>query len=643
LLLYVRRAGDAAQARLAKFISGEEKLGTSVARGDEAGGRIGAQGPAVDGVGGAAAVGGGAGAAATGRVAQAQPSVEGTMREGQKPVEQETSMGQEERVVRYATASEGAEKKRRLLEESARQQGEVVLGEERMLGTIFEQYPKLRKVRGVGSMIGAWRADPEKARAYAERAQAEGWLDVEDGQGKATAGGGVHASSAIWRALGRGAGPGGSGRKDGGKASKEERHARREQAARAAEQRAEAARQLSMKQLRAGKSTQAGRLAVAVLRAKGVEASKAGEKSVGAGAGSIARLGTSEALAQEFGKDRLERVLQQWRQQAVHERAGGDVVPDFAVLVSVLVADRAADLDVAVASSLADEVGEVDRTRWGRMQASLPAEIVEGLLSAFELQYGARAREILSESWSRDLELWEEFVVDLRGLGVLQVHSDACERDDVMECMRSCLRAHVRFAAICTKTVVAPSDTETQTELRLLGYEIGHGKIWGDSQCLADSLLQLLQREGVLAGDISDPERKEACAENRRRLIAHEDPAVRPRNRCAATGTDRGEDPRAYLQHDVHAEPTIWFFLEWFALKGKVLCDLPRGGICLTVFSRFDSAIGGRAVVQVCGRERPQGRDGVLRLNLYNLTGSGNSGFHYDPLFVSAGVAALDG
>ncbi len=97
----------------------------------------------------------------------------------------------------------------------------------------------------------------------------------------------------------------------------------------------------------------------------------------------------------------------------------------------------------------------VDRTRWGRMQASLPPEIVEGLLSACELQYGARAREILSESWSRDLELWDEFVVEMRGLGVLQVHSDACERDDVMECMRACLRAHVRYAAICTKAVVA--------------------------------------------------------------------------------------------------------------------------------------------------------------------------------------------
>jgi hypothetical protein len=47
-------------------------------------------------------------------------------------------------------------------------------------------------------------------------------------------------------------------------------------------------------------------------------------------------------------------------------------------------------------------------------------------------------------------------------------------------------------------------------------------------------------------------------------------------------------------------------------------------------------------VVQVCGRDGPQGLDGVLRLNLYNLTGSGISGFHYDPLFVSAGVVELD-
>jgi hypothetical protein len=362
-----------------------------------------------------------------------------------------------------------------------------------------------------------------------------------------------------------------------------------------------------------------------------------------------------QALAQEFGNERLQRVLRQFRQQVAHERSGADAVPDFDALVSVLVADRAADLDVAVARSLAEEVEEVGRTRWGEMQASLPVELVEGLLSAFELEYGARARKILSEPWSRDLQLWGDFVKNLRDLGVSQAHTEACESDDVLDCVRACLRAHVRFAAICTETVVASSDAETLAELRSLGYEPGRGQVWSDrqrrddsllkfstNQCLADSLLQLLQRQGVLSSGISDAERIEACAENRRRLVSHVDHVLRPRRRCAATGVDQGEDPFAYLQHDVHAEPTVWFFLEWFRAKGKVLRELPAGGIRVTVFSRFDSAIGGRPVVQICERDVAEAADGMLRMNLYNLTGSGSAGYHYDPLFTTDGVVVVD-
>jgi hypothetical protein len=98
---------------------------------------------------------------------------------------------------------------------------------------------------------------------------------------------------------------------------------------------------------------------------------------------------------------------------------------------------------------------------------------------------------------------------------------------------------------------------------------------------------------------------------------------------------DEGEDPLAYLQHDVHAEPTVHFFLEWFRVKGKVLRELPVGGIRLTVFSRFDSAVGGRPVVQICERDVSEAPDSMLRLCLYNVSGSGSAGSHYDPLFTT--------
>ena len=60
------------------------------------------------------------------------------------------------------------------------------------------------------------------------------------------------------------------------------------------------------------------------------------------------------------------------------------------------------------------------------------------------------------------------------------------------------------------------------------------------------------------------------------------------------------------------------------------------------MFARFDSVIGGRSVERICERGEPGASNDVLRLDLYNLTGDGISGYHYDPLFRREGVVALD-
>ena len=259
-----------------------------------------------------------------------------------------------------------------------------------------------------------------------------------------------------------------------------------------------------------------------------------------------------------------------------------------------------------------------------------------------EVEYGGqRATQVLAEPWSRDWEQWEELVKELVGLGVACGGADALEREEVLECVQRRLRAHMRLA-VQNAAVVARSDEETLADLEALGYERRHGEVWGDSQCLADSLLQLLQACGVLSRDISDEERKEACAANRRHLNEHSDHALRPRRRCAFTSADLGEDPRAFLQHDVHEEPTVLFFLEWFAERGKRTGDLPAGGITLTVFSRFDSAIGGRSVERICERGALGAPGDVLPFDLYNLTGDGVSGYHYDPLLRRGDVVLLD-
>ena len=54
---------------------------------------------------------------------------------------------------------------------------------------------------------------------------------------------------------------------------------------------------------------------------------------------------------------------------------------------------------------------------------------------------------------------------------------------------------------------------------------------------------------------------KELCAENRRALLRYPDESVRPKarddNSCII---EEGNHEEAYLQHDVHAEPTVRFF-----------------------------------------------------------------------------------
>ena len=137
---------------------------------------------------------------------------------------------------------------------------------------------------------------------------------------------------------------------------------------------------------------------------------------------------------------------------------------------------------------------------------------------------------------------------------------------------------------------------------------------------MAHSLLQLLIAHGVLATDITDVERDAACEANRRELVHSHLPNRRPRDQ-------RGRnDPRAYLEHDRHAQASVEFFLRRFAARR--LQDLPDEGIDLFVYSRFDSDALPVATTRICER-LGAGRAGLaLRFCLYNTTGEGISGLH---------------
>ena len=259
----------------------------------------------------------------------------------------------------------------------------------------------------------------------------------------------------------------------------------------------------------------------------------------------------------------------------------------------------------------------------------------EAVLQALRSEYGVRAEEILASPWSQDWLQWDDLVASVGEALALRGEASLME-EDVLEQVRRVLRAHVRLSSQ-NAAISFPSDADTLKQLAASGFTAGRGEIFQDengdpaNQCLADSLLQLLIRGGFLSGDLQYEDRRAARAENRRLLVVNGGP-LQPRDRDAFTGADNGVNPRAFLQHDIHAAATVRFFMQWFGDRGQVVRDLPAAGIVLTVRSRFDSEDLPADRHEICvGVGSAVG--GAVLLDLYNVTGDGVSGTHYDPLF----------
>ena len=184
--------------------------------------------------------------------------------------------------------------------------------------------------------------------------------------------------------------------------------------------------------------------------------------------------------------------------------------------------------------------------------------------------------------------------------------------------------------------VKAQTDAARKAELIQSGRRIGIGKVHGNNDCCADSLLQLLAHHAfvpvALKADTrsSINGRKEACSACRAALVSHENERLHPRARLDngtvnLQATDE-EHNGAYLQHDVHAEFVVRFFLEYFSSSTPVE---PRG-ITVVVYTRWDSELLPPSEVTFgrVGEAEP-----TLRLEMFNNTGHGNVGVHYDPVF----------
>ena len=138
--------------------------------------------------------------------------------------------------------------------------------------------------------------------------------------------------------------------------------------------------------------------------------------------------------------------------------------------------------------------------------------------------------------------------------------------------------------------------------------------------------------------------RAAACRSCRVFLTSDEqDEALRPKQRTetgAVADALPSEHNRAYLQHDVHAEPVVRFFLRYFESERSI----EPQGIRILVYTRWDSAhLGPETFALTFGRDQTADADDVgppITFELYNTTGSGFTGTHYDPMMPAAGARA---
>ena len=269
---------------------------------------------------------------------------------------------------------------------------------------------------------------------------------------------------------------------------------------------------------------------------------------------------------------------------------------------------------------------------------NIPGDVVAGLCAALQDRFGVgRALDLASSDWFADggpNDRWAIFAGDVQdvlvGVDGGAVMPLLVELGLVQELLFAVCRIAVEQANLDVD--VRTTDDEALVELLSSGWELRRGEVWGENDCLADSLLQLLQAHCVIRGDsvdgsLSHVARKAACEENRRRLWG--DPLLRPR---LLSGR---HEYGAFLQHDVHAGPTIEFFLTRF----ECISDLPSAGVDILVHTRADSYVASVASRRVCGglTDLP---GAALEMHLFNWTGQGFSGYHYDALVRSPSVEA---
>ena len=269
---------------------------------------------------------------------------------------------------------------------------------------------------------------------------------------------------------------------------------------------------------------------------------------------------------------------------------------------------------------------------WLRMlnEVAIPPDVVTAILSGLQQQFGEGLTwELATSDWFVGLTRWQELGTEVNH--VLAAFGGVADGGHALPLVIMQVQ-EVVFALIqivLYHEMGGTLDRSDQDMLNLLsgrGFEWRRGRVWDDNNCLADSLLQLLEAFSIITGTGPDgsvtlEEREAACAACRAHLCADATLAPRETNGRVSRG--------AFLQHHRHAEAATKFFLLRFA-SGR---SLPSAGICLHVHARYDTETSLPEPWPMCrGVGSAQGR--ALDFHLFVWTGEGTAGYHYDPLLL---------
>ena len=263
----------------------------------------------------------------------------------------------------------------------------------------------------------------------------------------------------------------------------------------------------------------------------------------------------------------------------------------------------------------------------------IPSSVASMVFDGLERAVGKpTALKLARAPWVKDLENWRNLALEVEQVRAgPSPPAPGIYNALVCECVFAATRLIGQQQAAILPTSI--SDQEKQEEFLASGWLWREAAAWGENDCLADSLLQLLQLHGLVlagpegVGEASARERAEACSAARQHLLRS--PSLMPRDPYGGAQWD------AYLQHHRHAAALVDFFIERYPPGAA---QIPPGGLVLVVHARYDTLLVPPDSVLLRARTS-RGQSPPMELHVFNWTGTGLAGYHYDVLVPPVPVA----